>query len=202
MRVLKDDKYNAILKTARQEFIMRGFKDASMRSISKKAKVGLSNIYNYFKNKDEIFLAIVKPVKDDLFTFITEQHAEGSVDSNRMSTFGHQEEAIEYYINLVYKYKEELRLLLHHSQGSSMGNFRDAFTDYLTQVSYDYMELEKKHYPDVNAISHFFIHAMSSWMVNTLGEIVAHNLSKQKMREFFREYFRFEFAGWRELTGV
>ena len=59
MRVLKDDKYKSILRAARKEFILRGFKDASMRTIAKDANVGLSNIYNYFKNKDEIFLEIV-----------------------------------------------------------------------------------------------------------------------------------------------
>lgn len=202
MRVLKDNKYNSILHASRKEFIYKGFKDASMRTIAKEANVGLSNIYNYFKNKDEIFLAIVKPAKDDLFSFITKQHSEESLDFNRMTTFGHQEEAIEYYIRLIYKYKDELRLLLYHSQGSSIGNFRDIFTDHITHVSYTYMELEQKYYPNAHKVSRFFIHAMSSWMVSILGEIVTHDLNKQKIREFFREYFRFGFAGWCELTGT
>jgi AcrR family transcriptional regulator len=181
---------------------MYGFKDASMRNISKEAQVGLSNIYNYFKNKDEIFIAIVNPAKDELFRFITRQHTEENVDFSKASAFGHQEEAIEYYINLIDTYKEEIRLLLFSSQGSSIDNFRDALTDHITQVSYNYLELEKKYYPHANNVSHFFIHAMASWMVSILGEIVTHDLNKKKIREFFREYFRFGFAGWCELTGI
>lgn len=180
----------------------KGFKEASMRSIAKKSNVGLSNIYNYFKNKDEIFMAIVKLAKDAMFTFITKQHTAENVDFEKTSTFGHQEEAIEYYINLVYRYKDEYRLLLYHSQGSSMDNFRETLTQHMTQVSYNYMELEKKYYASTHEISHFFVHVMSSWIVSILGEIVLHNLSKQKIREFFREYFRFSFAGWKELTGI
>jgi len=202
MRVLKDDKYNAILDAARNEFIRKGFKDASMRSIANNAGVGLSNIYNYFLNKDEIFLSIVKPARDTLYRFINQNHSEESIDFNRTTTFGHQEETIEYYITLIDRYKEELRLLLFHSQGSSFGNFRESFTDYITDVSFNYMEMEKKHYPDTQDISPFFIHTLASWMVSVMGEIVTHDISKQKIREFFREYFRFEFAGWRELTGT
>lgn len=200
MRVLNDDKYNAILQSARKEFITKGFKDASMRSIAANAGVGLSNIYNYFLNKDDIFLAIVKPARDALYSFIHKNHNEESIDHNRSTTFGHKEEAVEYYIYLIDTYRDELRMLLFHSQGSSLGNFREAFTDYITETSFHYMDLERKHYPDTKEISPFFMHALASWMVSVMGEIVTHDLSKEKIREFFREYFRFEFAGWRELT--
>lgn len=202
MRVLKDDKYKAILNASREEFIHEGYKEASMRNIAKNASVGLSNIYNYFKNKDEIFLAVIKPAKDELFTFITDQHTEDVFDFKQLSAFGHPEGAIDHYISIISKYKEEYRLLLYHSQGSSIGDFRDLLTDHITQVSHDYMKLEKKYYPDASQVSDFFIHAMASWTVSVLGEIVTHKISREKVREFFQEYFRFSFAGWRELTGI
>lgn len=202
MRVLQEHKYDAILTAARAEFIAKGFKDASMRDIARKADVGLSNIYNYFGSKDELFTIVVKPAKEELFTFITRNHQEESIDVDRSTTFGHHDESIDYYIGLVENYKEELRLLLYRSEGSSLGDFRNMLTDHITQVSYTYMALEKKHFPESRDISPFFIHTLASWMVSVLGEIVTHDLSPQKIREFFLEYFRFEFAGWRELTGT
>lgn len=202
MRVLKDNIYIAIQDAARNEFIDHGFKDASMRTIARNAGVSPSNIYNYFTNKDKIFMAIVQPARDDIFTFITQQHTEDNIDFTRIAGFGHHEDIIEQYIDLIGKYKQELRILLYHSEGSSMNNFRDVFTDHLTQVSHDYMKLEKMHYPHNNEVSHFFIHTLSSWMVSILGEIVTHNLGRHRIREFFREYFRFTSAGWNELTKV
>ena len=124
MRVLKDDRYNSILHYTRREFVRYGFKNASMCTIAKESRVGLSNIYNYFKNKDEIFMAVVNPAKEELFKFITQQHTEKSIDFNKLSTFGHQKEAIDCYINLIGTYKEEYRLLLYHAQGLSFTNFR------------------------------------------------------------------------------
>lgn len=202
MRVLKHDKYRAILKTARNEFIQKGFKDASMRSIAREANVGLSNIYNYFRNKDEIFLEIVTPARDHLFAFVKEQHTEKYIDFNFMSTIEYQEEIVEEYIQLLIKYREELRLLLFHSQGSSMENFRETLIEYLSSVSNYHKELIKKHYPQVKDVSPFFTHALCAFMVSTVGEIITHNLEEQKIKEFFREYFRFQIAGWREITGL
>jgi len=199
MKVLKDEIYESILSVARQEFLCKGYKEASMRNIAQNANVGLSNIYNYFKNKDEIYKTVVNPAKSRIFNFITQQHSEENIKFNQIPPYGHNEDVIEYYIDLIEKHKEEYRLLLYCSEGSSVCNFRDELTDHMTNVSYDYMALEKKHNPQTNDISPFFIHAVSSWMVSILGEIVTHELDRQKIREFFREYFRFSFVGWREL---
>ena len=202
MRVLDNDKYQLILDAARNEFINKGFKNTSMRIVAKKAGVGVSNIYSYFEGKNELFLAIVMPAKKALYAFIEQQHTEENIDFTRMSTFCYQEEVVEAYISLIYRYKEEIRLLLYHSDGSSLANFRDVFTDYLTKVSNSHMAIIKRYYPQAKEISSFFIHTLSSWMVSILGEIVTHNLSKQKVRSFFEECFKFEIAGWRELVEI
>ncbi|WP_246037506.1 TetR/AcrR family transcriptional regulator [Dysgonomonas capnocytophagoides] len=202
MRVLKDDKYRSILRAARKEFILRGFKDASMRTIAKDANVGLSNIYNYFKNKDEIFLEIVSPARDDLFAFVKDKHTEKYIDFNFMSTRAYQEETVDVYIQLLIKYKEEIRLLLFYSQGSTMENFRETLTEYLTDVSNNHKAIVKNYYPQVQEVSSFFTHTLCAFMVSIVGEIVTHDMEKHKIREFFKEYFRFQIAGWRELTGI
>ncbi|WP_296944437.1 TetR/AcrR family transcriptional regulator [uncultured Dysgonomonas sp.] len=202
MRILRDDKYKSILKAARTEFVQKGFKDASMRAIAKNANVGLSNIYNYFRNKDEIFLEVVSPARDDLFAFVKEKHTEKYIDFNYMSTIDYQEETVDVYIQLLVKYKEEIRLLLFHSQGSTMENFRETLTEYLTHVSDNHKSIVKMHYPQMQEVSSFFTHTLCAFMVSTVGEIVTHDMDRQKIRDFFKEYFRFQIAGWRELTGI
>ncbi len=202
MRVLRDDKYRSILRAARKEFIQKGFKDSSMRAIAKDANVGLSNIYNYFTNKDEIFLETVSPARDDLFAFVKEKHTEKYIDFDFMSTLAYQEDTVDTYIQLLMKYKEEIRLLLFYSQGSAMENFREDLTEYLTEVSNNHKIIVKKHYPQVHDVSSFFTHTLCAFMVSIVGEIVTHDMDKHKIREFFREYFRFQIAGWRELTGI
>jgi len=202
MKVLKDDIYKSILNEARKEFMKKGFKDTSMRKIAKNANVGLSNIYNYFRNKDEIYSAIVKPAKEAIFTFITEGNSEKNYEFCNMSESGHFDADVMAYIEMIEKYKEEYRLLFYHSHGSSFSNFRNELTDHMSKVSFNYMGVEKQHNAEAKEISPFFIHIMASWAVSILGEVVIHKLEKQKIRDFFWEYLRFQHAGWKELIGT
>ena len=59
MQYSKDDIQKEILKAAEKVFLENGFPKASMREIAQEAQVGLSNIYNYFKSKDDIFCTVV-----------------------------------------------------------------------------------------------------------------------------------------------
>lgn len=202
MRVLQDEKYDSILQAARSEFFKKGYAKASMRVIAAEAGVGLSNIYNYFGSKDDLFLAVVKPAKDTLYTFIKRQHNEDNINMDRLVSFRYQDEVIEEYIGIIDQYRAELRLLYFHSDGSLLKDFRDTFTNYLTQTSIEHMQMLKKAYPHVQHLSDFLIHALSAWMVTIVGEIIAHDLDKPRIRDFFKEYFKFEIAGWRELVGI
>lgn len=58
MQYSKDDIQKEILKAAEKVFLENGFPKASMREIAQEAQVGLSNIYNYFKSKDDIFCTV------------------------------------------------------------------------------------------------------------------------------------------------
>ena len=74
MQYPKDDIQKDILKAAEKVFLQKGFPKASMREIAQEAQVGLSNIYNYFKNKDEIFRTVVRPVISAFDKMLHEHH--------------------------------------------------------------------------------------------------------------------------------
>lgn len=59
MQYKKEEIRNSILKQAEEEFFKKGVKDASLRSIAKKANTTLGNIYNYFENKKAILDELV-----------------------------------------------------------------------------------------------------------------------------------------------
>lgn len=60
-QTLKDDVRQAIIEAAKQEFLLKGYKGASMRSIAKKANMTVGNLYRYYKSKEDINLSIVAP---------------------------------------------------------------------------------------------------------------------------------------------
>nr|WP_315077486.1 helix-turn-helix domain-containing protein [uncultured Porphyromonas sp.] len=50
-----------ILQVARAEFLEYGFRDASLRRIAVKTSISVSNIYNHYKSKDDLFRAVLHP---------------------------------------------------------------------------------------------------------------------------------------------
>ncbi len=59
MQVLKDEVRQRILKSSRKEFMKCGFEKASMRTISNNAGMTVGNLYRYYKNKEDLFGAII-----------------------------------------------------------------------------------------------------------------------------------------------
>ena len=56
---LKDESRQAIINSAKEEFLEKGYKNASMRNIAKKANMTVGNLYRYFPSKEDINRLIV-----------------------------------------------------------------------------------------------------------------------------------------------
>ena len=204
MQTQKNNIRYTVLKTARREFLQKGFKDASMRTIAKQSGVTLSNIYNYFKSKDDIFNTVLKPLLK-AFEQLSENHNSGSYLTIDVFTMKHyQHKMINEYMVILKKFKPELKLLLFYASGSSLENYRDIITERQTQTGLEYMQLMKEKYPHINTdISTFFIHTMSSWWLSLIGEIVMHDeLTKTETEKFLREYVAFGTAGWKKVMNA
>jgi AcrR family transcriptional regulator len=203
MQKQKDDIRRKIVKAARKEFISNGFKDASMRVIAKKAEVSLSNIYNYFKNKDDIYKEVLGPVMRAIEETLKEHHSEENITIDFFNSEEFQYQNLCLFVDLVEKYTEDLEMLLFKSDGSSFENFRDNFTNQNTETGVEYLKTMKEKYPYLNIdISEFFIHTISSWMLSIIGEIVTHNLSHEEITRFMSDYINFSTAGWAKLMKV
>ncbi len=204
MQVQKKDIRKTILKAAREDFLQHGFKDSSMRRIAKISGVGLSNIYNYFKSKDEIFREVLAPLLHTFDVWLKKHNSENyiSVDVFTMKSF--QQEMLNIMLSILKGNREDLRLLLFEASGSSLENFKDTITDRQTEAGLEYLQLMKEKYPHLNTnVSPFFIHIMSSWLVTMMGEIVMHSeLSDEEMEIFLAEYVLYATAGWKELMNA
>ena len=200
MQIKKDNILENVLAAAREEFLEKGFKDTNMRTIAKKSSVGLSNIYNYFKNKDEIFLEVLQPILLALEKLMDAHNSEEYLSMEVFTSKDYLQEHTNMYVNLIQKFKIELKILLFKSHGSSLENYIEEYTDKHTAVGLEYMRLMKERYPQLNIdISEFFIHTMSSWWLSIVGELVMHDLPVIEMERFLSEFMEFATAGWKKV---
>ena len=81
MQKLKDEVRNNIIEAAVKEFAGPGYEKASMRTIAKAAGISVSNTYNYFPNKEQLFSSIAEPAFKQVRTIFKQslQHSVGSV---------------------------------------------------------------------------------------------------------------------------
>lgn len=121
MQILKDEIKEAILTAATAEFLAQGFPNASMRKIAKQARVCVSNIYNYYPNKEELFYALTEPVSRYLREFINqlEQTACPTKDPEMTEKIGHT------LLDLSVNHSQSLQLLLDKSQGTRLAGFKE-----------------------------------------------------------------------------
>lgn len=199
MQILKDEVRKLIIDESRKEFFDNGFQAASMRSISLKADVGLSNIYNYFKNKDDIFCVILNPLIEEI-DHVLADYKKASVDDFRSPE--RLRKFVVRHIGQIKKHSELMKLLLYRSQGSSLESFRDDFTDKATKIIMELLEKEKINNPKSTIdVSEFFVHAFCAWEIAMIGEVLTHHLTARKLDRFIDEYVNFSTSGWSNLLG-
>ncbi|MUP37947.1 TetR/AcrR family transcriptional regulator [Labilibaculum euxinus] len=204
MQIQKENSKESILKVAGEEFFAKGFKDSSMRIIAKKSGVGLSNIYNYFKNKDEIFCEVLASLLSAFNSMIEDHNRPENISLNMFTDADLQRKMIDDFVYLINQYRSELKLLLFYAHGSSLENFREEFTVRNTKTGLEYIRKMKEKYPQVNTnISDFFTHTISSWWLSIIGEIVTHDdLSDIEIENFISEFIVFVTGGWERLMDV
>lgn len=129
MQVLKEELRTRIVEAARDEFYLKGYEKASMRGIAGKAGITAGNLYRYFKNKDEIFEAIVSPVYNLLFYYIehhNEEHEQGDVDKLTEETiFRLINEGSDRIAAVLKSYRKSFLILVDGSGGTKYAGVKE-----------------------------------------------------------------------------
>jgi AcrR family transcriptional regulator len=203
MQIPKEDIRKKIIDVARDEFIINGFQDASMRVIAARSEITLSNIYNYFKNKDDLFCEILKPTLETLELQMQEHNGEGNMTTEYFHSEEMQKADLERMVEMIETNRVYLQLLLFKSTGSSHEKFRENMIRYSTRMGQQYLLTMKEKYPEISIdVSPFFIHYMGSMWVNIMSEIVSHSLSHEQITKFISEYIAFGTAGWERIMKI
>lgn len=196
----KDYNRERILETAASVFQEKGYSNTSMRDIATLSGIGLANIYNYFKNKDELFCTIVSPAIEAYNIILNLHHGVSGPDITAVRGDDYIQKTIDELLGLLKNYRSLLSLLFFKAQGSSLQNFREQFTDKNTETTLNYLSRMRTLYPDiVSDISPFSIHLHSVGMYSLMEEVVMHKIEGKELKTIIEEYVIYEQKGWEEL---
>ncbi len=196
MQVKKEEVKKKIMDAALVEFLEHGFEKASLRKIAAAADTTNANIYNYFKNKDELFCTIVKPGLD----FIEESMKihEEMYDDNHFfwkDTPQATQRSIEIYYESalgVEKLSDELHLLLYGSSGSSFENYREyIFAGYSKHTILFFDKFNELHPGKIIKPAEMLIHSLAAMYLSMIEEILMHKPDEDELRTYVEQIFLF-----------
>lgn len=195
MQYAKDEIKQRIIDEARREFLEKGFEKASIRTITTKAKTSKSNLYNYFRDKDHLFYSVVEPVlikiKKGLELSETLYVSKG--------THPYTKETQKHVMGIVKEFISEnlvdVKLLLFHTKGSSIENFRDEITNAFTDMMCNWV---KSIQPD-KEISRIFVKCISYFYLNCIELMILNGVSEEQVEKIQDELLGFVYNGWKGI---
>ncbi len=207
MKLKSDQKRKLVLKVAKEEFLMHGFKDSSLRVIAKKANCTTGTIYIYFKNKDEIFRELVNPVIvwfENRFKIVknaTNKEIKEGLGSLAINYELWKEKGFLLFVDLTDKFRDELKLLFFKSSGSEMQNFKEKLIEDAMQRGLKiFYNMERSEYFAGKKISEFFIRNFAIFHISLMQEMIKQNKSKEEMIKMGDEFSMYTYNGWKALV--
>ena len=209
MKVKSDKKRELILQVAKNEFLNLGFKDASLRNIAQKINGTTGTIYTYFKNKDEIFRALVNPViiwfenRFNQAENATDEEIREGLNSMDISYSTWLNRGYRLFIGLTEQYRDELNLLFFKSNGSLLESFKEDITQRATDRGIRiFRNFKRTSEFQGEVVSEFFIRNFASFNINLMREMIKQNKSKEEMLIMEKEFTQFLYNGWKALVDI
>lgn len=170
----------ALIKAARSEFIEKGYINASLRSICKKAEVTTGALYFFFKDKDDLFDAVVGGPLRELDATVGEhlrREAEGDISDPLDETMDIEDS--KRIMEILFKYKEEFILILTKAQGSRYENIKDRLIDEM-QTHYRLFATILEERFGCRHVDEYMIHYLAHIQIESFLYLLTHSKSREE----------------------
>lgn len=190
-----------LLECARQEFIKRGYMQASLRNICKNAGVTTGALYFFFQDKEDVFASIVEEPLNKLYEVMNQHYADelvraGSIET--MEDISDDQEASAMVVHYMYQYYEEFMLILTKSQGSRFENCVEQFVE-ITQRHYRVLADAMAKKMEVPLVEDYLIHWVSHMTIDTFVHLLIHEPSEQIALQNIKPIVKYLTDGWMGL---
>lgn len=194
-----------IQQAAMEEFLAKGFGDASLRQIVKNAGVTTGAFYGYYSSKEALFAGLVEPHAAAVMGMFmkaqtnfselpeTEQPAHVGVESKECTM-----EMLHY----IYQHLEPFKLLVYKAQGTSYENFIHNMVEVEIEATQRFMDVLRKQGRNIPELDDQLCHIIVSGMFHGIFEVVVHDMPYDRAKHYVQQLQDFFLAGWHNLMGV
>lgn len=194
-----------ILVAAKQEFLEKGFKSASLRNIVKTAGVTTGAFYGYFSGKEALFAALVEEHAAaimKIFMSAQEQFGELPKEVQAQHMGVESRSSLNNIIDYIYEHFDEFKLLICKSEGTSYENFVHNMVEIEVEETLEFIEVLRSQGKDVPHVEKAVCHMIVSGMFTGIFELIEHDMKKENARKYVSEFQDFYIAGWSKILGL
>ncbi len=194
-----------INEIAVSEFLEKGFRGASLREIVKKAGVTTGAFYGYYKSKEELFSALVKPHSDyvlNYFESIVAKFMEIPKSQWAQNMSAYSKDGMVHIYEYAFNHKDAFRLILTASEGTCFENFIHNIVEVEVNITHIfYREMESQGYKPY-AFDPNLEHMIISGQFSAVFELVVHDISFEDGKKCIRALHDFYEAGWKSVLKI
>ncbi len=200
----KTDTHEKIIQAAKEEFMEKGFEQASMRSIAGKIGMSAAGLYRHFQDKEALFDALVEPALQVWYQWAGMRKAMDYefLDENSLDKMWDGEGENGLIFNVVYPEFDAFKLLICRSEGTRHASFLHDMVMLQQKETMLFMEAARKKGLSVKPIKEEELHLLLTAYVGALFEVVVHDFPQEEARHYLKTFQAFFYPGWRKVLGL
>lgn len=182
---MKDEKETRqrLLACAKKEFMEKGYMSASLRSICKQAEVTTGALYFFFRDKADLFAALVEEPVNKLYEVMMSHYQEELYEDKwellELTDSSKDTETALKIIHYMYQYYDEFHLVLTKSQGSGYETCMDRFIE-ITQKHYRILVDNLCRQWRLPLLDDYIVHWMAHMNIDAFVYMITHEKSEKE----------------------
>lgn len=200
----KTQTHEKILPAAKEEFLEKGFEQASMRSIAAKIGISAAGLYRHYADKEALFSALVEPAVNACEQwYLAHKESDYSLlDRNDLDAMWEGGAETGLIMEVVYPHFDAFKLLICCSEGTKYADFLHELVMLEQRETIAFMAIAKERGVPVKEVREEELHLLLSAYVMALFEIVVHDFPKEDAIHYLQTYQKFFYPGWRAVLGL
>ena len=194
-----------ILDSAMEEFLDKGFMNASLRTIAANAGLTTGAMYRHFKDKDALFCALVDDAIDASTKAVMMADVSNHLDLDNIVSKKHFEEEDRHtneLLNYIFDNFDAFTLLLTKASGSTHEHFQEEICNLHTKNCEETFNWMYKNGISKKKIDKMTVHFIASTVINAFLEIITHKMTKKAALQYIANIEEFTRYGMMHMMGI
>lgn len=203
----KTASHEKIVRAAMQEFLEKGFEQASMKAVADAVGMTSAALYRHFASKQDMFVALVQPAVDELSAW-RDGHVDSSYDvleqedSEVLWDFESEFSDSRMVLDVMYRHPKACRLLLCCSAGTPYENFLHDHIEQSTDEMMRFLQICKGRGISAREVQRDEMHMLVSAYCAALVQPIEHGYDRADAERYLKTIVDFFTPGWRMITGL